>query len=96
MMSVIWIMRSKPRRLVIGINNRNLRTLRVDPLNAEKLLAKIPKKGVTLVVESGIKSSEELPRLKEQGAHAVLIGETFMRAEDPEKMVKEFTQACQK
>jgi indole-3-glycerol phosphate synthase len=81
---------------IIGINNRNLRTLRVDLHNAERLLVKVPKKGITLVVESGIKSPSELPHLKALGAHAVLIGETFMRAEDPEKTVKEFAQACQK
>jgi len=81
---------------IIGINNRDLRTLRVDCLNAARLLSKAPKKGVTLVIESGIKVSSELPRLKELGAHAVLIGETFMRAEDPESIVKEFTQACRK
>ena len=81
---------------VIGINNRNLRTLRVDPLTAEKLLTKIPKRELTVVVESGIKEPSALPHLKELGAHAVLIGETFMRAEDPEKTVKEFTQACRK
>jgi len=81
---------------VIGINNRDLRTLRVDPHNAEKLLKKVPKVKVTLVVESGIKTPEELPRLRDLGAHAVLIGETFMRAENPEKTVKEFAQACQK
>jgi indole-3-glycerol phosphate synthase len=81
---------------LIGINNRDLRTLRVDCANAAKLLAKAPKRGVTLVVESGIKVSAELPKLKELGAHAVLIGETFMRAENPEALVKEFTQACRK
>jgi indole-3-glycerol phosphate synthase len=81
---------------VIGINNRDLRTLRVDCSNAAKLLAKAPKRGVTLVIESGIKASSELPKLKALGAHAVLIGETFMRAEDPEKIVKEFAQACRK
>ena len=64
--------------------------------DAEKLLAKIPKHGFTLVVESGIKSSSELPLLKQLGAHAVLIGETFMRADDPEQLVKEFVLACQK
>jgi indole-3-glycerol phosphate synthase len=81
---------------VIGINNRNLRTLRVDPSVAEKLLAKISTKGITLVVESGIKDPATLPHLKELGVHAVLIGETFMRAENPEKTVREFSQACQK
>ena len=84
------------RALVIGINNRNLRTLRVDLSNAERLLAKAPRQGITCVVESGIKLPSELPHLMELGAHAVLIGETFMRAEDPEKVVKEFTQACLK
>lgn len=81
---------------LIGINNRDMRTLRVDPSNAERLLSKAPKEGVTFVVESGIKSPAELPRLMELGAHAVLIGETLMRAQDPEELVKEFTQACQK
>ena len=81
---------------VIGINNRNLRTLRVDTSNAERLLSKAPKQGITFVVESGIKSPSELPRLKLLGAHAVLIGESLMRAEDPEKLTKEFVQACRK
>jgi indole-3-glycerol phosphate synthase len=81
---------------VIGINNRDLRTLRVDCANAARLLAKAPKTGQTYVVESGIKAASELPTLKRLGAQAVLIGETFMRAENPEQLVKEFTQACQK
>src|ERR1700687_1466370 len=81
---------------VIGINNRNLRTLRVDTKNAEKLLAIAPKRGVTRVVESGIISPSELPRLKQLGAHAVLVGEILMRAEDPERLVKEFVFACRK
>jgi indole-3-glycerol phosphate synthase len=81
---------------LIGINNRNLRTLRVDRSKGEKLLAKAPKKGVTLVIESGITSPAELPHLKALGAHAVLIGETLMRSEEPEKLVKEFVLACRK
>jgi len=81
---------------IIGINNRNLRTLRVDTSNAARLLARAPKEGITFVVESGIKSPAELPALKRIGAHAVLIGESLMRAEDPEKLTKEFVQACRK
>jgi len=81
---------------VIGINNRNLRTLRVDRAVGAKLLALAPKKGVTLVVESGIQTPDELPHLRTLGAHAVLIGETFMRAEDPESLVKEFSHVCLK
>jgi len=87
---------SKAGARIIGLNNRDMRTLRVDRSNAERLLAKAPKSGVTYVVESGIKASSELPRLQELGAHSVLIGETFMRADEPEQIVKEFSQACQR
>jgi indole-3-glycerol phosphate synthase len=81
---------------VIGINNRDLRTLRVDPHTAERLLAKVPKKGMTLVVESGLKDPSELPHLRDLGVHAVLIGETLMRATNAEEMVRRFVQACPK
>jgi indole-3-glycerol phosphate synthase len=81
---------------IIGINNRDLHSLRVDTANAARLLSKAPQSGVTYVVESGIKSPQELPSLKKQGAHAVLIGETLMRAVNPEQLIKEFVHACQK
>jgi indole-3-glycerol phosphate synthase len=81
---------------LLGINNRDLRTLKVDTRKAADLLAKIPAKGITVVVESGMKDPAELPEWRDRGAHAVLIGETFMRSEDPEKTVKEFVQACRK
>ena len=51
---------------------------------------------MTIVVESGIKEPSELPHLKDLGVHAVLIGETLMRAADPEDMVRRFVHACQK
>jgi indole-3-glycerol phosphate synthase len=81
---------------IIGINNRNLHTLRVDTTTAHKLLLKAPISSALWVVESGIRSPSELPRLLALGAHAVLIGETLMRAEDPTTLVKEFVHACQK
>lgn len=82
--------------LCIGINNRDLHTLRVDTATAPKLLSKITKMDVRKVVESGIRSSHELPLLRDHGAHAVLIGETLMRSDQPETLVKEFVNACQK
>lgn len=78
---------------LIGVNNRNLRTLRVDVLTAQKLVPKIPKRGVTIVIESGIKEPSELLRFQQWGVHAVLIGETLMRHPDPEAVVRSFVEA---
>lgn len=81
---------------ILGINNRNLRTLKVDSHNAERLLAHVPAKGLTMVVESGVKEPSELPKWMALGAHAVLVGETLMRSSDPEQLVRRFVQACKK
>ncbi len=81
---------------IIGINNRNLHTLRVDTSTATKLLPKATGKGLTIVVESGIQSPAELRPLQDLGAHAVLVGEALMRSEHPEFLVREFVQACRK
>ncbi len=73
---------------IIGINHRDLHTFKVDLKVSERLIPLIPKHKV-IVVESGIKSHEEIKRLKQLGAHAVLIGETFMRAPDIGAKVRE-------
>ena len=78
---------------VIGVNNRNLRTLRVDLSTAQKLVPLIPKHGITIIVESGIKDPSELSRFQQWGVQAVLIGETLMRNPDPEAAVRSFVQA---
>ncbi len=72
----------------IGINNRDLRTLKVDLKTTEKLFIMIPK-DKTVVVESGIKSRQDVLFLKILGINAVLIGEAFMRAQDIKKKVEE-------
>jgi indole-3-glycerol phosphate synthase len=77
---------------VIGINHRNLRTLKMDLTIAERLLPQIPKQGKTLVVESGIRKPEEAARFHALGAQAVLIGETLMRSADAESIVRSFVQ----
>ncbi len=73
---------------IIGINNRNLQDLKVDLNNGLKLIPKIPK-GIIVVAESGLKSHEDIQRVQEAGAHAVLIGETFMRSTDIGAKIKE-------
>jgi indole-3-glycerol phosphate synthase len=73
---------------VIGVNNRNLRTLGVDVRASDRLAARMPK-GVTAVSESGLKSREELDRLAQAGYRAFLIGERFMIDPDPARAVRE-------
>ena len=73
---------------LIGINNRNLHTLEVDFKITEKLFPLIPKDKV-VVVESGIKSYQDVLFLKILGVSAVLIGEAFMEAADIRKKVEE-------
>ncbi|UQZ81913.1 Indole-3-glycerol phosphate synthase [Paenibacillus konkukensis] len=63
---------------LIGINNRNLKTFVTELKTTEELIAYIPKH-VTIVSESGISKPSEIDYLQSIGAHAVLIGEHFMR-----------------
>ena len=67
---------------IIGVNNRNLRTLAVDVDASLRLAARIPK-DVVAVAESGLRSAADLDRLAGAGYHAFLIGERFMTAPDP-------------
>ncbi|MDD5097269.1 MAG: indole-3-glycerol phosphate synthase TrpC [Candidatus Omnitrophica bacterium] len=73
---------------VIGINNRNLRTLEVDFKTTEKLFTLIPRDKI-VVVESGIKNAQDVLFLKILGASSVLIGTAFMEAEDIKRKVEE-------
>lgn len=66
---------------IIGINNRNLKTFDVDLNTTSKLAPLIPYEAV-LVSESGMKDENDMKNVKEQGADAVLIGETFMRSDN--------------
>jgi indole-3-glycerol phosphate synthase len=67
---------------LIGVNNRNLKTLHVDLETSFRLRARIPA-GCVAVSESGIKTPEDLRRLAEAGFNAALIGEVLMLADDP-------------
>jgi indole-3-glycerol phosphate synthase len=67
---------------IIGVNNRNLRTLDVDLDASEKLGARMPS-DVVAVAESGLKSREDVDRLAARGYGAFLVGERLMTAADP-------------
>lgn len=66
---------------IIGVNNRNLKDFSVDTENSRRLRELIPR-DVLFVSESGVGSAEDVRKLWEIGADAVLVGETLMRAED--------------
>ena len=73
---------------VIGVNNRNLRTLAVDVRASDELMARIPT-GVVAVSESGLKGAADLRHLRAIGYSAFLIGERLMLADDPEAAVRQ-------
>jgi len=76
---------------VIGINNRNLDDFSVDVETTVELLTDVPA-GKTVVSESGYARRDQLDELERIGVDAVLVGETLMRAEDPEVQVRELTR----
>jgi len=67
---------------LIGINNRNLRTFEVSLNTTLNMLSSVPTDRL-LVTESGILSPQDVMLMREHDVHAFLVGETFMRAEDP-------------
>jgi len=73
---------------VIGINNRDLTDFSVDVERTYELLSDVPA-GKTVVAESGFHSREQLEELERVGIDAVLIGETLMRAPDPEAALRD-------
>ena len=73
---------------IIGVNNRDLHSFDVALATSEKLIPRVPKDKV-IVTESGIRTHEDVLRLKGLGTNAVLIGETFMRERDIAAKVRE-------
>lgn len=71
---------------LLGINNRNLKTLEVDLANFEKMASLIDGEAIR-VAESGILSVADARRMREAGADAVLVGELLVRDGDPAAMV---------
>jgi indole-3-glycerol phosphate synthase len=76
---------------VIGVNNRDLSDFSVDLQRTYDLLADVPA-GKTVVSESGIRDREQIDDLEQVGVDAVLVGESLMRADDPELAVRELSR----
>lgn len=73
---------------IIGVNNRNLKTFEVDLETSFRLRKQVPQDRI-FVSESGIRTAEDVARLREIGTDAVLIGETLMRSADKKRMLTE-------
>ncbi len=69
---------------VLGINNRDLRTFRVDLETTARLRPRIPEECI-VVSESGIRTPDDIRRVYEMGADAVLVGETLVKADPAER-----------
>ncbi len=71
---------------IVGVNNRNLKDFTVDTENSRRLRERIPRK-VLFVSESGVSGPEDVKKLGQIGADAVLVGEALMRAPDKKRML---------
>jgi indole-3-glycerol phosphate synthase len=74
---------------IIGVNNRDLAIFKTDLGLSERLIPQFPAH-VIAVSESGIFTAADASRVRKAGAHAVLVGEALMKAEDPAALLAEF------
>jgi len=74
---------------IIGVNNRDLAIFKTDLALSERLIPQFPK-NVVAISESGIATPADAARVRAAGAHAVLVGESLMRAEDPAALIEQF------
>ena len=79
---------------MLGVNNRNLKTFEVN-LDTSKSLSKLIPDDLVKVSESGISSIEAIEDLRHYGYQGFLIGENFMKTENPGKSALEFIQKLQ-
>ncbi len=77
---------------IVGVNNRDLKTFNVDINTSLELIHQIPSEFMK-ISESGINSTENIRKLKESGYDGFLIGEFFMKEEDPVKAFTEFVKS---
>jgi len=78
---------------IIGINNRDLKTFKVDTGVTARLKKAIPA-GIITVAESGIRSADDVREMKDIGVDAVLIGESLMKASDKKQFLAELKAAA--
>jgi len=77
---------------IIGVNARDLTTFKLDPTLFATMVPRIPE-GIIRVAESAVANSQDVTRYREQGAHAVLVGEALVTGDNPRDQVKGFVQA---
>ncbi|MCX8082632.1 MAG: indole-3-glycerol phosphate synthase TrpC [bacterium] len=75
---------------ILGINNRDLDTLKTDISVTFNLIKLIPKDKIVAISESGIKSKEDVERLKDAGVKGILVGESLLKSIDIKEKLKEF------
>jgi len=75
---------------LVGVNNRDLKTFEVSVDVTERLASTVKKAGAYLVSESGIHCSQDVIRVRDAGANAILVGEALMRSSDVQKSFSEF------
>ncbi len=75
---------------VVGVNNRDLRTLQVDTEASYRIAARVPP-GVVAVSESGIRTAADVQTLRAAGYRAFLVGERLMTSDDPAAMLRRLT-----
>lgn len=75
--------------IIIGVNNRNLKTMEVDIKTSFDIINELPKNSL-LISESGLSNVEDVKRLKEAGYQGFLMGEHFMRTPSPAEALKQF------
>jgi indole-3-glycerol phosphate synthase len=78
---------------IIGVNNRNLETLEVSLKTSERLIAETPPDTV-MISESGLRDGQQLRRLHALGFRGFLIGESLMRAKDPETALRDLISSA--
>ena len=76
---------------LIGINNRNLSTMKVTLDTTENLLKLVNKKGKKIISLSGINNINDVIKMKKAGADGILVGSSLMSSSDSKSLIKEFT-----
>ena len=80
----------RSKATMIGVNNRNLETLEIDPTTAERLISQIPS-DIVAVAESGVRSRADVERYAAVGADAVLVGSVLSASSDARQATRELT-----
>jgi indole-3-glycerol phosphate synthase len=77
---------------LLGINNRDLHTFKLSLDHTFELMGLVPSDRL-IVTESGIHTRDDVALMRQKGIHAFLVGETFMRADDPGDKLAELFQS---